>query len=650
MNYIHLYIKRTFTNNIKKQLFLILGIAAFVAILASEVMRSDANERSLVNDSRSENYGFSAKICKCPPEGITFLEEHEEITLVQPVEVAEVLSGPVGVELVVSSRVPDTWKLNYLYGEPPGPGEVVLTDAAVIGKRQPEPGETIRITVKVGEEEKQVDAVVSGVVKGIYLFTGEYAFLYEEDFINLTGGLADEERRYDAFVQNIYGDFDQGNVLYQMYERYGTYAMDSSPEVFHREYDLGWVLSMAMRVVVLFGVCLTAVIYLIIQDDKKIIGVYRTLGAKKYQIAFMLTVRMLCSGGIGTVLGFLFVVLLEAVENLLTTTNTAAIDGVSWQCILWISVGVLVALVLMQIPVLYHLLKETPVTLLEETVSKGENLVCLKKPKVLSVKHPLWWYSGLEGKRLRGRQVGIILISLFAFYLVSEIFLLQDAYMQDGRSDAKEITYTVRKEVESFSKEELELLCELQGLKVETMEEEPEESLREVAVVLLDAYETVAKSVEEAVPEARLAEDKQYIGISRDELNHDIRLAWISDVTIQLLTAVVFLFCYYSFYYLEKVEEFRRFYAMGASLPMIRQVMLFQALRSSFLIALINGIVSYGIYYWRASQFDGHWLEDGLKQHPVVEVLILVVIVFGVTMGATMYASKQVLRELEQKV
>lgn len=666
MNYIRLYIKRTFTNNLRKQIFLILGIAAFVAIVASEVMRSDANEQKLVKESRNDNYGFSAKIPECPLEGISFLEEHEEITLVQPVEVAEIVSGPVGTKYLVSSCVPDTWKLEYLYGNPPGPGEVVLTDSAAIGKRQPELGEVIRITVKVGEKEKQIEAVVSGVVTGIYLFTDEYAFFYDKDFEKLTAGLEDEERCYEVFIQNIYGYLREGNVLLQMQERFETHAVVAGPGMFNMEYELDWVLSMAMRVVILFGVCLTSIIYLIIRDDRKIIGVYRTLGAKKSQIAAMVTVRMLCSGGIGTIFGFLFVILLEKVENLLTATDTAAIDGVSWQCILWISLGVLVALVLMQIPVLYHLLRETPVSLLEETVSKGENLVSLKKPKVLKVKHPLWWYSGLEGKRLRGRQVGVILISVFAFYLVSEIFLLQDAYMKDGRSEAKEITYTVRKEEGSFSEEELELFYEVQGLRIEAVKDEPdvrdemresrgetadertEELPREVAVVLLEEYEIVAKSVKEAIPGASLVEDKQYIGNSRDELNRDTRIAWISDVTIQLLTAVVFLFCYYAFYYLEKIEEYRRLHEIGASIPMIRKIMLFQSLRSSFVIAVVNGIISYILYLWRKSQFDGHWMGDGLKQHPVAEVIILVILVFCVTMGATLFASKQVLRELKQ--
>ena len=650
MNYIRLYIKRTFTHNIKKQMFLIIGIAAFVAMLVSAVMRADANEWELVNDSRSENYGFSAKICKCPLEGITFLEEHEEIALVQPVELVEVLSGPVGVELVVSSHVPDTWELNYLYGEPPGPGEIVLTDTVAIGKRQPELGETIRITVKVGEEEKQVDAVVSGVVKGVCLFTDEYAFLNEEDFNTLTGDLRGEERCYDVFIQNIYRDFiSHGDALRQMFDKYGTISSVAYPEVFNREYDWEWVLSWAIRVTVYLGVCLMAVIYLILQDDRKIIGVYRTLGANKFQITAMVTARILCSGGIGTVIGFLFVLLVESVENLLTITNTAAIDGIGWSCLLYVSLGIVAALVLLQLPALHHLLRETPITLLEETVSTGENLVRLKKPKVLKVKHPLWWYSGLEGKRLKGRQVGMILITVFAFRLMSELVMAQDVYMQDGRVDAKETTYTVRKEGVSFSKEELEILYELQGLKVETVAEEPEEPLREVAVVLLDAYEKVAKSVEEAVPGARLVEDKQYIGNLRDELNHDTRIALLADIFVPLLSAVVFLFCYFAFYYMEKVEELRKLYALGASIPMIRKVMFLQSLRSSFVIIPVNVIVSLGVYYYQVELYGGQWLEDGFKLYPVVEVLILILVVFGVTMGATWFASRQVLHELEQK-
>ena len=82
---------------------------------------------------------------------------------------------------------------------------------------------------------------------------------------------------------------------------------------------------------------------------------------------------------------------------------------------------------------------------------------------------------------------------------------------------------------------------------------------------------------------------------------------------------------------------------------MIRKIMLFRLLRSAFVIALANGIVNYVMYLMRADQYDVNWLEDGIKQHPVAEVIILVILVFGVTMGATLFASKQVLRELEQK-
>ena len=648
MNYIRLYIKRTFTHNIKKQLFLIFVIAAFVTMLANEVMRTDANEQQLVNDSRSENYGFSAKIQKCNLEGIEFLENHEEITLVQPVEIAEVISGPSGVECVVSSKVPDTWKMDYLYGGPPGPGEVVLTDTTVIGKRQPKPGETIRLTVKVGEENRQVDAVVSGVVKGVLLFTNEYAFLYDEDFQKMTNGLDDKKRCYEVFVQNIYGYLRKGNVLSQMDEMFDVYPVVAHPTVFNMDYDLEWVLSKALRVVLLFGVSLTAVIYLIIQDDRKTIGIYRTLGAKRYQIVAMVTVRILCSGGIGTVLGLAFALLTEYVENLFTLTNTASINNMNWSSLLYVGMGVFAALLLLQLPILYRILRESPVELLEDSVNKGEKLVRLSNPKVLKVKHPLWWYSGLEGKRLKGRRGGIVLISVFVFYLVSEMVLAQHIYIQEGSSDALDATYTVRKEDGSFSKEELRVLSGLAGLQAE-LPEEGDEPLREITVTLQEGYKTVAKSVEEAVLGAKLVEDELYTGNSIEELTRDMRVAWLFDVFIRLLTAVVFLVCYYCFFYLEKTEEYRRLHGMGASLPMIRKIMLYEALRGAFVVAVANGIVSFASYYLVVSEYDASWLREEISLYPVAEMLILAVMVFCATMGATLFASRQVLRELEQK-
>lgn len=650
MNYIRLYIKRTFTNNIKKQMFLILGIAAFVAMLVSEVMKADAIEWYLIKYAKRFDIGYSAKIPMVPLEGIAYLEGHEEITQMEAVEVVKVLEGPSGVEFLTSSHVHDTWKLDYVYGKAPGPGEVVLTDMAAIGKRQPEPGEVIRITVRVGEEDKQMDVTISGVITGTENYTSGYAFLYEEDFTKLTESLAEEERYYDAFVQNIYGDYLQGSVWHQMLEKFGTYFVSLSPEMLNVTYDVQEVISQAMRIVILFGVCLAAIIYLILQDDRKIIGVYRTLGAKKSQITVMVTLRLLCSGVIGTALGILFVLPVECVKNLLTTTNTGAIGNIGWQCLLFTSVGVFVALVLLQIPVLYYLLSETPVTLLEEEISKGENLVRLNNPKVFRVKRPLWWYSGLEGKRLKGRQLGSIIISVFAFFMVSETCLLQNVYMQEGRIGAKESTYSIRKEGESFSKEELSVLSNLPGVQIDIPEEAGKEGFFEVSVVLQDEFEIVAKTVEASVTGARLLEDKRYDGNTEEELNHDTRLTMILDVVVQVLTAVVFLFCYYVFYYLEKVEEYRRLYAMGASMTMIQKIMLFRSLRSSFIIALVNGIVSYGAFRWKAAQYDVSWLEEGINLYPVTEMLVLAVLIFGVTMGATWFASKQVMDILEKNI
>ncbi len=359
----------------KKQFFLILGIAAFVTMLAGEVMKADAIEWYVTNYAKRHDIGYSAKIPLVPLDGISFLEESAEITQMEAVEVVEVLEGPSGVEFLTSSYVQDEWNLDYVYGEAPGQGEIVLTDEAAIGKRQP--GEVIRIKVQIGEEEKQIDAVVSGVIAGSKDYTSGYAFLYWEDFIKLTGELAEEERCYDAFVQNIYGDYMQGSVWYQMLEKFGTHFVSLSPEMLDEKYDVQEVVSQAMRVVVLFGVCLTAIIYLVIEDDKKVIGVYRTLGANKLQITAMVTLRLLYSGGIGTVLGMLFVLPVEYMKKLLTNTNTGAIGNIGWQCLIFVSVGVFVALILLQIPVLYHLLRETPVSLLKDTVSEGDNLICV---------------------------------------------------------------------------------------------------------------------------------------------------------------------------------------------------------------------------------------------------------------------------------
>lgn len=649
MNYIRLYIKRTFTNNFKKQVFLIFGIAAFVAMLSSEVMKADADEWGYVSDLKRYDMDFSAKVPTVSMEEIAFMESHAEVTRVETIEISEVLAGPSGVEFLTTYNVPDAWKLKYLYGKVPGPGEIVLTDGATIGKRQPEPGEVIRIKVRVGEEEKQVDVTVSGVIKGVEDYTSGYAFLNAEDFVKLTEGLEEEERCFDAFVQTIYEDCLRESVWGEMYVKFGTDNIGSiSPEIIYVEYDVRGVVLRAMRVIVLFGACLATIIYMILQDDKKIIGIFRALGASKSQITAMVTTRILSSGAIGAVVGFLFVILVEYVENLLTYTDTGSIDSIGWPSLLVVPVAGFVALVLLHLPVLRYLLKESPVSLMKDTVHAGKGLVRMNGTKVFRVKHPIWWYAGLEGKRLRERQMGLVIISMVALFLASETCLQFQVRRKEASQEAKEITYTVRKEAGSFTEAELEKLSGLQGLQIETLTEETAELLQEFAVQLYSEYETVAALVEDVVPGAKLVEDKLYVGNTEEELNRDTTIAVVADVIVALLTAVSFLFCYYSFYYLEKTEEYRKLYAMGASRSMIRKAMLSQALRSSVVIALGNGILSYVVYRWKISQYTYSWLKEDVVLFPIAEMLVFGVLVIGVSMGATWFASKQVLDVLGQ--
>jgi hypothetical protein len=67
----------------------------------------------------------------------------------------------------------------------PQKGEILLSEYALVAGRQPVPGETVILEVKVGEERKKIERTVSGVAEAFSSFTGNYAFLYEEDFATL---------------------------------------------------------------------------------------------------------------------------------------------------------------------------------------------------------------------------------------------------------------------------------------------------------------------------------------------------------------------------------------------------------------------------------------------------------------------------------
>lgn len=353
MNYICLYIKRTFTRNVKKQLFLVMGIAAFMTMLAEHVMRADAREREAVEQSEWNDMGFSVKLPDISLEEIEFIEKHPETEYMSAVEKIKVSGGLRNAEYIVSAAVPDTWNITYLYGGEPEHGEIVLTENTLIGSRQPMIGESIQIEVMAGEEKKVLEATVAGVVKSFLEFTGGYVFLYPDDFLALTETLSTEERRYDVFLKTIYEEFEEGELWLELYERYGVASVVGLEEgMINKKYDLGELVCQIVIAAIVAGGCLAGIIYMILQDEKKNIGILRALGAQKFQIAIMVTVRVLLSGVLGILLGSGLTAVAEKIKNQLTYTKTGEGSKTGGIAFAAIFLGGLAVLLLLQLPAL----------------------------------------------------------------------------------------------------------------------------------------------------------------------------------------------------------------------------------------------------------------------------------------------------------
>lgn len=764
MNYIRIYIRRTFSKNFKKQFFLILGIAAFMVMLVVRVTGKDSGERKRVAEAEKSDWGFNVKISDVFSEGIDYLNGHEEVIHTEPVKKVEITGGIDHAEYLVSSAVPDAWKFTYLYGEAPEQGEILLTEKALISKRQPIPGETILLEVKVGKEKKQIKAVVSGVVKTLGSFTEAYAFLYGDDFKELTAEVPYEESRYDVFVQTAH--FDDGKLAWDIHERFGACMMVwmSREGELYEGYSLKAVLYQIILVMILFGACLGAIIYIVLQDEKKNIGILRALGAKKKQIAAMLTARILLSGVIGILLGSGITLLVREIEKALTYTDIGIGENTGWVSIVMIPAGGLAMLLLLQLPAIFALLKETPVALMNGMGRIGENLISLKSKQKLQIKHPIWWYAGLEGKRLRGKRFGLILITITGLVFPTVDFLMLQSNLQGNVKNAFEETYAVEKEDTLFTEEEVIRVLEIPGVqsagfsveqsgsniaeyegkpiavRLQVLDEQNfrqmkmdsektgvavpaksgKELLGENGILIRKTARTINKKMEKGetirllspsgecydseimmlaqnmgeidtdyyvfisfnryceifgVPELQkfsvilnnttisevanileremegvyITKNALLYGNTRDELNHDTWLSTMVEVLLAVLAAVAFLFCYYSFYYLAKTEEYRKLFAMGASRKMVKKAILLQSVRSSWILALVNAGVGYLLFRFNISTISDQWLKENTVQFPVAALTGLVLFVLGISMGATWFASRQVLKELEQK-
>lgn len=763
MNYIKIYVKRTFFRNSKKQLFLIFGIAAFIVLLSMYIMRSDSNIHNRNEELDSLAWGFSQKTYDVSMEIIDYLKGNEEIENVEPIVKLETVGGIDNVEWVVSADVPETWKFRLLYGELPEKGEILLTESASLGGRQPISGEKVKVEVKVGEEKHQIEAVISGVVEAFDGFTDSYAFLYSEDFDELDRVLEDEERQYDVFY--AYEDLNvDGEALKEFFTKMSPYRHSSWGHAGEElVYDWGAVKEGILFALIFGGPCIGAIIYMILQDEKKNIGILRALGAKKVQIATMLTARILVSGTIGILLGGLFSFGVVALQKKLMYSETVAGGNTGWVSIVMIPLVGFVLLLVLQIPGVYMLLRETPVNLLSGVCHIGENLIKSNGKTRMEIKHPIWWYAGLEGKRLRGQRIGLILVTVLGMLLPSTAVMSLRADLKDSGRKATEETYTIGKVTGFLEKEEMEDILGISGvisagfsvkqtgtgiakydgenetvqlqildeISFEKMkkeyealgifieEESGEELLKNGGILIRRTMDTIRKQVEEGdivqvfSPTGECHEcEIVMVGKSSGEIGFDYHLflsfekyfeifgfpqmqgmlaclngikmkdvenelqkigtdiyiekneilygnteeelssdAWISNIVtllLGILSTVAFFFCYYSFYYLAKTEEYRKLFAMGASKGMIRDIMVSQSLRNSLLLALFSTVVGYLLYISDNKAMTDQWFVQNAPRVPVAELVVIAFLVVGISMGATSFASKQVLKELEQ--
>ncbi len=120
--YISLYIKRLFTKDFKKQLFLIIGIAAFMTSLSRRVILSDSEQGYRKNMVEEEQWGFTHKIYDVSDEMTQYLETQEEIERVDILEKVALKSGINHADWIAPVNLPERWGMagvepEYEWGE-----------------------------------------------------------------------------------------------------------------------------------------------------------------------------------------------------------------------------------------------------------------------------------------------------------------------------------------------------------------------------------------------------------------------------------------------------------------------------------------------------------------------------------------------------
>lgn len=466
-SFIRLYIRRSFTRNLKKQLFLILGIAAFMTMATEHIIGSDSEYNNVVESAGSFYWGYSQKFFALSPEQRQFLVGQPGITDVYVVKYMDVTSGIANGSFLVSAGFPKSFQTKYLYGSEPGQGEVALPESARIAGKRPETGQEILFEVQSGEEKQNVRVRVSGVFKEHPSYNVGYVAMYAPDFESLLLKTDTGEKCFADVFYNCTDEETAQAVWGKMLETYGTSLRSGGcgiPETSPALGGVGIALLNLLTPFLVGAVSMIAILYILLKDERKTLGIFRALGATKKQVVLMLTAQTAVIAVVGAVPGRLlgegFLWLKRFLMFQTEPYNPGIVSAVM------IPLAAVAFFLLFQIPGVLHILRKSEVELMNGTEAKGENLISYQNRRLHRVKHPLWWYSGLEPKRIKLNTIVLCLVTMSSLVLTVSSMLQADSLLKYNSLEAVETDYAVSRKEGAFSRQEIESILALTGVEV----------------------------------------------------------------------------------------------------------------------------------------------------------------------------------------
>ncbi|MGN1085174.1 MAG: FtsX-like permease family protein [Lachnospiraceae bacterium] len=462
--FVWLYIKRSFTKNFKKQMFLILGIAVFMTLATERVISSDTNCNDVREDIEDSYWGYSRKFFALSAEARKFLTEHPGVTESYVVKYLEVTEGITNGSFLVSADFPESFLTKYVYGTEPGQGEVALPESARIAGKRPELGQEVVFEVQIGEERRNICAKVSGVFEEHSTYNKAYVVMCASDFETLLHGVPEEDYFGDVYY-NCVDKTTERTVWAEVLEKYG-YGLVCIERM---EGDTGpaylniLLISVNLIVVAILGaVSMIAIIYILLKDEQKTLGIFRALGATKRQLIQMLTARMAVLAVVGAGLGALLGEGVIWLKRLLMYQKESYNPG--FFSVIMIPLAAVVFFLLFQVPGILYLLRKSEIELMNGTEARGEHLVSYQNKRLHRLKCPLWWYSGLEPKRRKLNTTVLCLVTMSSLVFAVSSLLQADSILNYDTLEAVETDYSVSRKEGTFSKQELETILSLPGI------------------------------------------------------------------------------------------------------------------------------------------------------------------------------------------